>query len=129
MKKTIRQAFKYGLVGISNTLITMFVIWLMLKQFGFSDVLSNVTGYAAGVINSFFFNKLWTFKSRDSWFGSALRFAVVFGICYLLQLGMLFCLKANLSIDPYYNHLIAMVFYTAINFLMNKYITFKDQKG
>ena len=28
-------------------------------------------------------------------------------------------------IDPYYNQLIAMAFYTVINFIMNKFYTFK----
>lgn len=125
---TIRQAAKYGLVGVGNTLVTMLVIWLMLKPGGFSDLVSNVTGYAAGIVNSFFWNKQWTFRSRDSWAGSALRFASAFILCYLLQLGLLFWLKAHLAIDAYYNHLLAMAFYTVINFLMNKYYTFKDQK-
>lgn len=56
----------------------------------------------------------------------AVRFGVVFGICYLMQLGLLMYLNANLSIDPYYNQLLAMAFYTVINFVMNKFYTFKS---
>lgn len=127
--ETIKQAIKYGIVGISNTLITAIVIWVMMKIFGCSAVLSNMAGYVAGVLNSFVLNKQWTFKSSDSWVSSAIRFGVVFGICYLLQLGLLLYLNKYLSIDQYYNQLIAMVFYTVINFLMNKFYTFKEQKG
>lgn len=126
--ETVKQLIKYGLVGISNTLITAAVIWLMMKIAGCSDVLSNITGYAAGVLNSFVLNKQWTFKSAAGWAGSAIRFGLVFGICYLLQLGLLLYLNKTLTIDPYYNQLIAMVFYTLINFLMNKYYTFKERK-
>ncbi len=128
MKTAIKQAIKYGLVGVSNTFITMVVIWSMLKLFGLPDIISNISGYIAGVLNSFIWNKQWTFKSTDSWMGSAIRFGIVFAICYLLQLGLLLYLNAHLSIDPYYNHLIAMAFYTVINFLMNKYFTFKEQE-
>jgi len=47
-------------------------------------------------------------------------------VCYLLQLGFLVCvLTPYLPIDPYYNQLIAMAFYTVINFIMNKFYTFK----
>ena len=126
MKKAIKQAIKYGVVGVINTLITAVVIWVMMKLLGCSDVVSNVVGYIAGVLNSFIWNKKWTFKSSEKWIGSAIRFGVVFGICYLLQLGLLvFVLNPYLAIDPYYNQLIAMAFYTAINFVMNKFYTFK----
>ena len=126
MKKAIKQAIKYGVVGVINTLITAVVIWIMMKLLGCSDVVSNVVGYIAGVLNSFIWNKKWTFKSTEKWIGSAIRFGVVFGICYLLQLGLLvFVLNPYLAIDPYYNQLIAMAFYTAINFVMNKFYTFR----
>lgn len=42
--KTVRQAIKYGIVGVSNTLITALVIWVMMKGLHCSDVLSNVVG-------------------------------------------------------------------------------------
>ena len=124
--KTVRQAIKYGIVGVSNTLITALVIWVMMKGLHCSDVLSNVVGYIAGVVNSFIWNKQWTFQIQVSWVKSAVRFGLVFGICYFLQLGCLFLLNAWLPIDPYYNQLIAMVFYTVINFIFNKVYTFKE---
>lgn len=122
----VRQAIKYGLVGVGNTLITAAVIWVMMKVLGASDILSNITGYIAGLINSFIWNKQWTFQSSVSWTSGALKFGVVFAICYLLQLGVLLYLNKTLTIDPYYNQLIAMVFYTVINFVMNKFYTFKS---
>lgn len=123
--ETVKQAIKYGIVGLGNTLITAGVIWVMMKLLGCSDITSNVTGYVAGVLNSFVWNKQWTFQSSAGWTSSAIRFGVVFGICYLLQLGVLMVLNKHLPIDPYYNQLIAMAFYTAINFIMNKLYTFK----
>lgn len=123
--ETVKQAIKYGVVGVSNTLITAIVIWIMMKLLGFSDVVSNIVGYIAGVLNSFIWNKQWTFQSSAGWISSAVRFGIVFGICYLLQLGLLIYLNKHLSIDPYYNQLLAMAFYTVINFIMNKFYTFK----
>lgn len=123
--ETVKQAIKYGIVGASNTLITAVVIWVMMKLLGCSDVTSNIVGYVAGVFNSFIWNKRWTFQSSAGWTSSAIRFGVVFGICYLLQLGVLMFLNAHLSVDPYYNQLLAMAFYTVINFIMNKFYTFK----
>lgn len=125
MEETVKQAIKYGIVGVSNTVITAVVIWIMMKLFGCSDVASNIVGYVAGVLNSFVWNKQWTFQSSADWLPSAIRFGVVFGVCYLMQLGLLMYLNAHLQIDPYYNQLLAMAFYTVINFVMNKFYTFK----
>ena len=123
--ETLKQAIRYGVVGVSNTLITAVVIWVMMKMAGCSDVLSNITGYAAGVLNSFVLNKKWTFKSTIGWTRGAVRFGVVFGKCYLKQLRLLLYLNKHLTIDSYFNQLLAMAFYTVINFIMNKYYTFK----
>ena len=110
MEETVKQAIKYGIVGVSNTVITAVVIWIMMKLFGCSDVVSNMVGYVAGVLNSLY--GIAMDISKFGWLaGSAVRFGVVFGVCYLLQLGFLVCvLTPYLPIDPYYNQLIAMAF-------------------
>lgn len=124
--KTVEQIIKYGLVGVSNTLITMAVIWVMMKGLGCAEGLSNFTGYVAGLLNSFVWNKQWTFKGSEAgWTKSACRFAIAFAVCYVLQYGLVLLLNHSLPIDHYYNHLIGMVFYTALNFVMNKFYTFK----
>ncbi len=124
--KTVEQFIKFGLVGVSNTLITMVVIWGMMKWLGCAEGLSNFTGYVAGLLNSFIWNKQWTFKeSNAGWIGSAFRFAVAFVFCYALQYGLVLFLNSRLPIDHYYNHLIGMVFYTVLNFVITKFYTFK----
>jgi len=141
--KIFGQAIKFGTVGLGNTLLTLFIIWIMTKRGGFSEVLSNMTGYTIGLISSFIFNKTWTFKSSVGWKKSAIRFLLVFAICYVVQLVVLvslnrFCpenpplyaffspLLHVFKIDPpFYNHMFAMVFYTVLNFLINKFYTFK----
>ena len=126
MGKTIKQAIKYGVVGVSNTLITMAVIYIMMKLLGCREGLSNITGYVAGLLNSFIWNKQWTFKdSTAGWKKSAFRFGLAFAVCYLLQWGLVTFLNARLPVDHYYNHLIGMAFYTVLNFIMNKFYTFK----
>ncbi|GAB6395215.1 MAG: cell wall teichoic acid glycosylation protein GtcA [Bacteroidales bacterium] len=125
--KLIRQAVKYVVVGMGNTLLTLLIIFIMMKVFGCGAIESNLAGYAAGFLNSFIWNKRWTFKSADRWGGSAFRFGISAGVCYLLQLGTLIYLDRHLPIDPYFNQLIAMACYTVANFLSNKYFTFKKQ--
>jgi len=124
--ETIRQAIKYGVVGVMNTLITAIVIWLLTKKFFVADELANAIGFIAGVVNSFVWNKKWTFNSIRGWWSSAVRFGGVFAICYVLQLSLFIYLKWQFpTVDPYYFQLTGMAFYTVINFVINKFYTFK----
>ena len=149
-KRFFTEAIKYGVVGIMNTLLTAFTIWLMMHfifnaQRGneVSSVaisISNIVGYAVGLINSFIWNRKWTFKSNSNWQADLLRFIVAFLICYIPQLLLVNGLNnyANLpSLElTFLNHsffvtsayicqLIGIIFYTVLNFLSNKYYTFK----
>jgi putative flippase GtrA len=149
-KNTIYQLLKYGIVGVMNTLLTAVVIWAILK-FGFSVVseekatslqmtVSNFAGYAVGLVNSFIFNRNWTFKSKSDWKTGFLKFVLAFGICYALQLTVVLVLNKYVAIptfefnafnvnyiitSSYICQLIGIVFYTGLNFIFNKYYTFK----
>ncbi len=62
----IGQAFKYSTVGISNTVLDA-VLYLVLTHWlglGGLKVLAKAISYGAGTLNSFHWNRSWTFKSR-----------------------------------------------------------------
>ena len=138
-----KQAVKYSVVGVVNTLLTLVIIWIMTKKMGSSEAFSNFVGYFIGLISSFFLNRKWTFGSKGSIFGGAIKFFLVFLICYLLQLGVLLLLNHNCPDNPplysffepvlklfkidalFYIQMISMAAYTVVNFLINKYYTFK----
>jgi putative flippase GtrA len=139
----IKQVVKYGIVGVGNTLLSLVIIWFMTKKFGCTETLSNFAGYFIGLISSFFLNRKWTFNSKCDVVGSAVKFFLVFVVCYLLQLGVLLLLNHYCPQNPpfyslfepvlkifkidalFYIQILSMVVYTMINFLINKYYTFK----
>lgn len=149
-KQLIIQAFKYGIVGVLNTLITAVAIWLMLylvfqvqgEQEASSTAISvsNVVGYVLGLINSFIWNRSWTFKSTKNWKIDLLKFIAAFLIGYIPQLLLVIFLNQYVDIpairldffhytytitSAYICQLIGILFYTVLNFLCNKYYTFK----
>jgi putative flippase GtrA len=148
-KKTLIQAAKYGIVGVSNTLLTYITYWVMMHiVFGLGDEkpsvfalsVSNTVGYIIGLINSFILNRKWTFKSEENWKVEFLRFSIAFGVCFGAQLLLVLCLSTYIKINTvqlnvlnqdYIIHvvdifqLIGMVFYTILNFMFNKYYTFR----
>ncbi len=125
-KKTFWQLVRFGIVGIMNTLITLIIIYI-LQEICFVDYkIANAIGYIAGVINSFFWNKLWVFKKLNSNFIPEIAlFLISFGTCYGVQFIALLILVEGLQIPDMWAQLLGMVIYTLCNFTLNKFITFK----
>mgnify|MGYP000847457427 CR=1 FL=1 len=126
--KSITQFIKYGTVGISNTLLTAFLIWFMLDIIKVSDFVANPIGYILGFINSYYWNKKWTFQNKEHIKKTFIKFGVVFGISFGIQYILLYVLIHFSYLQSFYCQLISLVLYSVINFLLNKFYTFKLTK-
>ena len=125
-KNTLWQLIRFGIVGVINTLITLIVIYVLQELLHIKYTIANLAGYIAGVINSFFWSKLWVFKKLNSNFmREAVLFLVSFGICYGIQFVALLLLVEVLHMADTWAQLVSMVVYTLCNFALNKCITFK----
>ncbi|WP_346696105.1 GtrA family protein [Barnesiella viscericola] len=125
-KNTLWQLVRFGIVGVINTLITLVVIYILQELLHVKYTVANLAGYIAGVINSFFWSKLWVFKKLNSNFmREAVLFLVSFGICYGIQFVALLLLVEVLHMADTWAQLVSMVVYTLCNFALNKCITFK----
>lgn len=119
------QFIKFSFVGVINTIITLLTIWIFVNIFSSSQYTANIAGYAFGVLNSYFFNKNWTFSNKSKVSVTLVKFVVVFGVSYLIQLGILYLLINYTFIQSFICQILSMIFYTIINFTLNKKVTFK----
>lgn len=115
----------YLLVGGINTIIGFGIIFLLMFL-GVNAELSNLSGYACGFICSYFLNKSITFKSKNSHKKDFIRFLIVTGIIYLINIAILFLLYKIFYINPYISQIIAGIFYTISGYCFNKLWTFKS---
>ena len=146
---TVVQLIKYGIVGVSNSLITLAVIFVFNSLLNFSLLIADVLGYVAGVINSFIWNKQWVFKTHDTKLAKEMGlFVTGFLICFALQFITLLIItkptiaiaEASLGSDfavigmdakeigEYAAVIIGMVVYTLSNYIFNRFVTFKKAK-
>lgn len=123
--KTFLQLYKYGLVGVFNTLLTLAIIWILTQCLNSTEYVANIIGYVAGIVNSFIWNRNWTFNSKSKVSKAFFLFIIIFVFSYLIQLGVLYLLLKNTAIDAFICQFLSMCVYTAINFPLNRYITFK----
>ncbi len=101
-KKTLGQFVRFSLVGSLNTLIDVVLFNLLVWMFPVNNVYLvvalNAIAYSAGALNSFFWNKLWTFKQRSGTTGGqVMRFALVTGLGIVCNSAFLWLATAILN--------------------------------
>lgn len=122
----ITQAFRFGMVGILNTALTLFIIWFLYAMLHMGYYGANGIGYLAGFLNSFIWNKCWTFRSRGRPVPELLLFIFVFGISYGIQVLVLWIFMDVLGFGIVVSQGISMCAYTVVNFVGNRYLTFRE---
>ena len=88
---------KFLAVGLLNTLVGLMVIYLCKWVAGFGDVTANMIGYAVGLLNSFAWNRQWTFRDSGAALPALARFASVFLVSYAANLATVMALMAPCS--------------------------------
>lgn len=62
-KRSFLQLVKFGLIGVSNTLVDFIVTFALNAVFRLY-FLAKIIGYACGIANSYFWNSRWTFREE-----------------------------------------------------------------
>ena len=88
MKQTVFQFLRYALVGlVSNTI--GYLLYLFLTTVGFGPKLTMSILYLGGVLQTFVFNKKWTFNNHGKLNVTLFRYISIYGIGYLINFAAL----------------------------------------
>lgn len=120
------KLFRFSLVGVLNTLVGYGVIFLLLYV-GFIAEVANTLGYLVGFVNSYFFNKNWTFKSKNSHKSDFVRFGISVLVAFVAQF---ICMSVSIRIfevNVYAAQIIGGIIYVIVGFLLSKFFVFKDR--
>lgn len=119
----MEKFLKFGLVGILNTIITI-IIFNILRVIGMNMIIANSIGYICGMINSYFWNNKWVFKSNSKDIITIGKFIVVNVITMFINNFILILLVRNMGINEVISQGAALVLTIVINFVGNKLWTF-----
>jgi len=61
----LKRMAKYGLVGVMNTGVDFAVFCALVYGAGLASIGAQVISYGAGLANSYFWNRWWTFRSAN----------------------------------------------------------------
>ena len=125
----MRQAVKFGLVGGMNTLVDLSVYALLVHLTGLLSgqlVLAKAISYSAGIVNSFIWNRRWTFRSNADPKRTLIPFFAVNTIALgINSLVMHLCLT-TLKLPEIISVLLATATTLVWNFLTSKYLVFRS---
>lgn len=124
------QAVRFGMVGVLNTGVDLGSYWILTRfipYFENAHVLAKAISYTLGVLNSYLWNRSFTFRSQVR---SPKRFAIFF-LINLVAVGInsgLMALSLHvLQLPEWAGLLIATAITMTWNFTTSKFIVFREQ--
>ena len=121
----VLQFVKFGVVGVSNTLIFFLVYTLLLKVFGVWYVAASGIGFAVGAINGFLWNRAWTFRGHVGDALTPVRWFVVQTIGLLVNLGLVYLFVDGAGLGKLSGQAVTIVIVTLLTFFANRAWTFR----
>jgi putative flippase GtrA len=121
----VMQFVKFGVVGVSNTLIFFAVYTLLLKVFGVWYVAASGIGFAVGAVNGFLWNRAWTFRGHVGDALTPVRWFVVQTSGLLANLGLVYLFVDGVGLGELEGQAVTIAIVTVVTFLANRAWTFK----
>jgi len=123
----ISQFLKYVFVGCLNTVVFYCIYYIML-QLGFFYALSVTVGTVIGIINSYFWNKFFTFKSKKKSIEEMHKFLMVYFVQYLSNLLIIYLCINYIGISAELAGIVAISIGLFISYFGHKFWSFRNIK-
>ena len=119
------QFVKFGIVGVSNTLLTFAVYGLLLRGFGVWYLAASAVGFVVGATNGFLLNRRWTFRDHVGDSLTPVRWAIVQGCGLGINEGLLLLFVSEAHLDKLLGQAFATAVVTITTFFANRAWTFR----
>lgn len=128
----LQQFVKFGIVGLSNTLIS-YIVYVVLVFWGVYYLVASLIGFVISVLNAYHWNSKYVFQtdtgeSRKWWKILVKTFASYAGTGLLLSNLLLLLWVEVLHWAEIIAPLINLIITIPLNFVLNKYWAFKNEK-
>lgn len=122
--ESLIQFIKFAIVGLSNTAISL-VVYYALLWLGSNYFIANSVAWIVSVFNAFYWNNKYVFKNGNSYIKALIRTYMSYGVSFLLGSTILVILIEYFGVSEKLAPILVLVITIPLNFLMNKYWTFR----
>lgn len=127
MKVVIFQFIRFGIVGAGNTVLDALIYISLTRFFHLHYLLAAAIAFLIAGLNSFVWNKHWTFRDAVSYSHIQLvRFYVAAGVAFIMNEGVLWIVVSS-GVYDIIGKLIASFSAGGVNFLLQKFWTFSSR--
>lgn len=127
-RKTLAQFIKFGIVGASNTAISLIVYYIFIWINQQLYLWGNIAGWVISVANAFFWNNKYVFRetgSKQDVFKKLGKTYLSYGATFLLSMLMLYTEVGIIGLSAVLCPIINFLVTIPMNFILNKYWTFR----
>jgi putative flippase GtrA len=122
----VLKFIKYCAVGISGMMIDFGTTWLLKEKVTVNKYIANSTGFILAATSNYIWNHFWTFQSKNEQIASEYFSFIIISLAGLVINNLLvYFFSDKMKFNFYLSKLIAIVFVTLWNFIMNFLFTFK----
>ena len=122
--ESLIQFIKFAIVGLSNTAISL-VVYYALLWLGSNYFIANTVAWIVSVFNAFYWNNKYVFKNGNSYIKALIRTYMSYGVSFLLGSTILVILIEYFGVSEKLAPILVLVITIPLNFIMNKYWTFR----
>lgn len=120
------KVIKFAITGGIGFVIDFLFTWFFRERMGLNQYIANGIGFSIAVMNNFYLNKFWTFNNKSK-SNVQLSYFVLFSLIGLaLNTFLIFSFVQYCQLNFYLGKCIAIGLVFIWNFLINNFITFKD---
>jgi len=122
------QALRFAVVGLASNAV-LYLAYLGMTAAGLGPKLAMSLAYAAGMTQTFIYNKRWTFSHRGNTGASLVRYLISYALGYLLNLGILYFFVDTIGLPHQAVQGGAIIGVAVTLFLLQRYWVFHGDTG
>lgn len=127
---TFAQFVRFGIVGVANTFVHLAVYSTLVVLVHVPYLWANVVAFAVATVNSYYFNRSWTFRSAEQlWHKEAGKFLAVSGLGFLMNELLLWTFVRHGGWSKIWGEGAAILIVLGWNYAANKWWTFRGKVG
>lgn len=120
------QFARFAIVGVVSNAV-LFLLYLLMTRLGLGHKLAATLAYAVGVLQTFVFNRTWSFRHGGAGEPALGRYVAAYALGYALNMAALFALVDRGGLPHEWVQGVIIIVLAVLLFLLQKFWVFREK--